>query len=86
MKVARWSLVNTVALVAVSLAPVALHLATYAYGIAAAVCGGFFLWRAIVFLRPENRDQAARKLFFASIIYLPLVLAALVIDRVFLVH
>jgi protoheme IX farnesyltransferase len=82
--VARWSVVNAAALLIVSLLPVALGLATKAYGVAAAVCGGAFLWRAIVFLRPERRDRSARKLFFASIIYLPLVLAALVVDRLFL--
>lgn len=80
-KVAIWSLINTVALVVVSVLPVALGLATRAYGIAAALLGAWFLWRAIVFLRPEGRDQAARKLFFASIGYLPLVLGALVADR-----
>lgn len=80
-KVAVWSLINTIALVAVSLLPVWLGLATRAYGLAAAVCGSWFLWRAIVFLHREARDQAARKLFFASILYLPLVLAALVADR-----
>ncbi len=84
-KVAIWSLINTVALIATSLAPVAFGLATKGYGVAAAVCGAVFLWRAIVFLHPEGRDQAARKLFFASIIYLPVVLGALVIDRVFFV-
>lgn len=80
-KVAIWSLINAAALLVVSLLPVALKLATLAYGIAAALCGGWFLWRAIVFLRPEARDRAARKLFYASIIYLPLVLGALVADR-----
>lgn len=80
-KVAVWSLVNTFALVVVSLLPVALGLATKAYGLAAAVFGAWFLWRAIVFLHPEGRDVAARKLFFASIGYLPLVLGALVADR-----
>jgi heme o synthase len=80
-KVALWSLVNTVALLAVSLLPVALGLASKAYGLAAAVCGAWFLWRAVVFLHPEGRDVAARKLFFASIAYLPLVLGALVADR-----
>ncbi len=80
-RVAAWSLINAVALVAVSLLPVALGHATKAYGLAAAVCGAWFLWRAIVFLHPEGRDVAARKLFFASIIYLPLVLGALVADR-----
>jgi protoheme IX farnesyltransferase len=80
-KVAVWSLVNTVALVIVTLLPVFLGLATKAYGLAAAACGAIFLWRAIVFLHAEGRDIAARKLFFASILYLPLVLAALVADR-----
>lgn len=80
-KVAVWSLVNTIALVVVSLLPVFLGLATRGYGLAAAVCGAWFLWRAIVFLHPAGRDPAARKLFFASIIYLPLVLGALVADR-----
>jgi protoheme IX farnesyltransferase len=83
-RVAAWSLLNAVALLVVSLLPVALGLATKAYGLAAALCGAVFLWRAIVFLHPEGRDLAARKLFFASIIYLPLVLGALVVDRVWL--
>jgi protoheme IX farnesyltransferase len=80
-KVALWSLVNTLALVVVSVLPSFLGLASRAYGLAAAICGAWFLWRAIVFLHPDGRDPAARKLFFASIIYLPLVLAALVADR-----
>ncbi len=80
-KVALWSLVNTIALVLVSLLPVYLGLATKYYGIFAALCGVWFLWRAIVFLRSEGRDVAARKLFRVSITYLPLVLGALVADR-----
>jgi heme o synthase len=79
--VAAWSLINTIALIVVSLLPVALGLTTKAYGAAAALCGAWFLWRAIVFLQREHRETAARKLFFASIIYLPLVLGALVADR-----
>ena len=80
-KVALWSLVNTIALLVVSLLPSFLGLASRAYGLAAAVCGAWFLWRAIVFLHRDGRDVAARKLFFASILYLPLVLGALVADR-----
>lgn len=80
-KVAVWSLVNTVALVVVSLLPAWLGLSSRAYGLAAGICGAWFLWRAIVFLHREGRDQAARRLFFASILYLPLVLGALVADR-----
>jgi protoheme IX farnesyltransferase len=80
-RVARWSLVNTLALVGVSLLPTVLGLTTWYYFAAALACGAWFLWRAIVFLRPQMRDVAARKLFFASIAYLPLVLGALVGDR-----
>lgn len=80
-RVAAWSLVTTVALVGVSLLPVALKLTSLAYGIAAALCGAWFIWRAIAFTRKSTRDPMARKLFFASIAYLPLVLGALVADR-----
>lgn len=79
--VSGWSFVNTLALVIVSLLPVALHLATWWYGAAAAACGVWFIWRAAKFLPAQGRDAAARKLFFTSIGYLPLVLGALVADR-----
>ncbi len=79
--VAVWSLVTTLCLVAVSILPTALGLASRYYLGAAAVCGAWFTWRAIQFLRAEGRDAAARKLFLASIAYLPLVLIALVADR-----
>ena len=80
-KVALWALVNTVALGVVSLLPLYWGLATWLYGSVAALGGGWFLWRAIVFLRPEGRDRAARRLFLTSILYLPLVLGSLVADR-----
>jgi protoheme IX farnesyltransferase len=81
--VARWSFGNTIALVVVSLLPVYLGLASTLYLCAAVVGGVWFLWRAAQFLRASTRDAAARKLFFTSIGYLPLVLTALVIDRIF---
>lgn len=80
-RVAGWAFANTIALVAVSLLPVALGLATPWYGAVAAGGGLWFLWGAAKFLRAEGRDVAARKLFLASIAYLPLVLCALVADR-----
>lgn len=79
--VAWWSLVNCVALVVVSVLPVALGLASKAYGVAALLCGAWFIWRAVAFLNREARDPMARKLFFASIAYLPVLLSALVADR-----
>jgi protoheme IX farnesyltransferase len=80
-RVALWALINTVALVIVSLLPVFLGYASKGYGLAATLGGAWFVWRAIAFTRSETRDAMARKLFLASIAYLPLVLGALVADR-----
>lgn len=81
---ALWSLAASILLVAVSLLPVRLGLATAWYGAAAGTVGLWLIFRAVVFLKADGRDLAARKLFLASIAYLPLVLAALVTDR--LIH
>ncbi len=83
-KVAGWSFIATLGLVAVSLMPLALGLASAWYGTAAAVVGAFFLWRAAAFMRPAGRDAAARRLFLFSLAYLPILLGALVADR--LIH
>jgi heme o synthase len=82
-RVAAWSLVTTIALVVVSVLPVVMGLATFVYLGAAVLGGAWFLWRAIGFMRASTRDKAARQLFFTSIGYLPLVLTALVIDRIY---
>lgn len=84
-RVALWSLINTAALVLISLLPFAWGLTTWFYPAVAAAGGAWFLWRAIRFMQPATRDQSARRLFMGSIGYLPLVLGALVIDRLFLV-
>ncbi len=81
-KVAAWLLVSTACLVAASLLPVGLGCAGWAYGLAAAALGAWFLWRVAAFLRPAGRDAAARGAFRASICYLPLLLALLVVDRI----
>jgi protoheme IX farnesyltransferase len=80
-RVARWSLVNTVAVVALCLLPSLLGLTTPGYAVVTAALGAWFLARAIAFLRPASRDANARKLFLCSIAWLPLQLGALVIDR-----
>jgi len=80
-KVARWSFVATLLLVAVSLVPAFIGLTSRAYGCAAAVVGVWFLWRAGAFLRTEGRDASARRLFLFSLAYLPLLLGSLVADR-----
>ena len=83
-KAAGWSFIATGALVAVSLLPAVLGLASAWYGAAALAVGAGFLWQAAAFLRPANRDAGARRLFLCSLAYLPLVLGLLVADRLLL--
>jgi heme o synthase len=80
--VALWTLVATLALVAVSLLPVFLSLDSAWYGLAAGAIGACFLWRAAAFLRSGDRDAGARRLFLFSLAYLPLLLAFLLADRI----
>jgi protoheme IX farnesyltransferase len=80
--VAAWSFATTLGLVAVSVLPWALGLATVWSGGVAVAGGLWFIVRAGIFLRAEGRDAAARQLFLCSIAYLPLVLGALVADRI----
>ncbi len=82
-RVARWSLINTVVVVALCLLPSLLGLATWGYAAVTALLGAWFLARAIAFLRPVTRDAMAKKLFLCSIAWLPLQLGALVIDRIY---
>jgi protoheme IX farnesyltransferase len=79
----RDSLIFSVLLVVCSLLPVVLGLASPLYGVVAAVAGGWFLRRTWEFARAteQERDAPARRLFLASIAYLPLLLAVLVADR-----
>lgn len=81
-RTATWSFGYAVALLPVSLAPWALGHLGAIYGVTAAVAGAAFLRSAWRF-RTETvqRDLAARRLFFASIIYLPVVIVALAVDR-----
>ena len=80
-RVARWSFINSVALILVCLLPQALGLASTYYTVITAVLGGWFLARASAFLRKTHRDANARRLFFTTIGWLPLQLGALVADR-----
>ena len=71
---------HTVALLAFSLAPVGLGLAGRWYAGVALALGLAFLACAVVFAARLTR-QAARRLFLASIVYLPVLLSVLVADR-----
>ena len=82
-RTAKWSLGYAIALVAVSIAPWAWGWLGLGYGVVVVLGDVWFLWRAWRFVAAEDRDRAARNLFFASIFYLPVVMAALIGDRVF---
>lgn len=79
-RTAQQSLSNTVALILASLCPFVLGMSGRIYLAAALVLGLGFLLCAIRFCR-EMTLPRARQLFFASIIYLPLLLAAMVCDK-----
>jgi len=79
-RTAQQSVSHTIGLLMVSLAPFVLHMAGKFYLVAAILLGGYYLWTAIQFGRKLDH-ASAKKLFFASIIYLPLLLIALVADK-----
>lgn len=74
-------LIYTTALLPVSLAPFALGMAGGWYAAGALLLGSLFL-AAGVMLLPARTDRRARRLFFASILYLPALLALMVLDKV----
>ena len=77
----RQMLLYGLALIPVSLMPVGLRMAGGVYFIAAMALGLTFLgFGAACALRKGRAD--ARRMFFVSIIYLPLLLAALMLDKV----
>jgi len=79
-RTAQQSVSNTLALLAVSLCPFVFKMAGTAYLVGAIVLSAGFLWCAIQFSR-ELTPARAKQLFFASIIYLPLLLALMVWDK-----
>lgn len=74
------AVVNTVALFAASLCPFFFKMAGTTYFVAAIILGAGFLFYAVQFSR-QLTIVRARQLFLASIIYLPLLLTALVGDK-----
>ncbi|MFZ0829142.1 MAG: heme o synthase [Verrucomicrobiia bacterium] len=79
---------HTLALLIVSLFPVLFNMAGTYYLVGALVLGAGYLWCAIQFSRQLRHARAdltltrARQLFLASIIYLPLLLAVMVWDKI----
>jgi protoheme IX farnesyltransferase len=80
-RTARLSVAFTLASFAASVLPFALKLAGPVYLGSALVLGASFVAFAIQFARTLS-DAKARQLFFVSILYLPLLLAALTLDKV----
>ena len=79
-RTARQAVSHALGLLPVSLLPFLFQLAGPIYLIGALVLGTAFLVTAILFAR-ELTVARARQLFFMSIVYLPLLLAALVLDK-----
>jgi len=77
---ARQALVYAAALVPVSLAPTLFRLTGALYFSGALILGVAFLWLTFRFARTRS-TQDARRLFFGSIIYLPLVWILMIVDR-----
>jgi protoheme IX farnesyltransferase len=76
----RQALSHTLGLLPVSLCPFLFKMAGPAYLAGALLLGGAFLWCAFEFSRRLTM-QRARLLFFVSIIYLPSILALMVLDK-----
>jgi protoheme IX farnesyltransferase len=74
------AITHAAALLAVSFIPFGLGMAGWVYLVCALVLGGLFVGCAVVFRR-QLTTGSARRLFLASILYLPLTLTALVFDR-----
>jgi heme o synthase len=71
-------------LVPVSLLVVPLHIGGWLYLVAAVLLGAAYLGAtALALLRPEEAfDRWGRRVFFTSLLYLPLLLSVLLLDKV----
>jgi len=72
---------HTLGLLPISLCPFLLKLAGDVYLAGALVLGLAFLWQAVQFPR-ELSARRARQLFYASLLYLPLLLGLMVLDKI----
>jgi protoheme IX farnesyltransferase len=76
----RQAVSHTLGLLPLSLAPFLLNLTGPIYLAGALLLGVTFVWFAVQFAR-RLTVSSARKLFYVSILYLPLLLAVMVLDK-----
>ena len=81
VRTGRQAISHTLGLLPVSLCPFLFHLTGLFYLVAALALGLVFLWFAVQFARYMTIPRA-RQLFFFSILYLPLLLVMMVLDKV----
>ena len=77
----RQAFIGTALLLAVGVVPVTMGMAGWWYLAVSTAAGAWFAWRAWRFVRGSD-EASARSLFFASLVYLPVVLGALVLNPV----
>jgi protoheme IX farnesyltransferase len=77
----RQAVSHALGLLPISLAPFLFKLAGPAYLTGALVLGAAYLWFAVQFSRQLSIPRA-RQLFFSSILYLPLLLGLMVLDKI----
>jgi protoheme IX farnesyltransferase len=77
----RQAVSYTLGLLPISLVPFLFHLTGPVYLTGAVILGLVFLWFAIQFARQLTVSRA-RQLFFVSILYLPLLLTMMVLDKI----
>ena len=80
-RVARNALIWSVILVGVSFYPIVESNVGWFLGICACLLGSCMLITSVQFLWGQERDLAARQLFFVTLFYLPLYLVALIVDQ-----
>ncbi len=81
VRTGRHALSHTLGLLPISLAPFLLHLTGRLYLFGALLLGVVFLWCAFQFARHLSLPRA-RLLFFVSILYLPLLLILMVLNKI----
>jgi len=77
----RQAVSHTLALLGVSLCPFLFNLTGPIYLVGALILGLAFVWFAFRFSRHRTLARA-RQLFYVSLVYLPLLLAVMVLDKV----